>query len=156
MAFEIERKFLVINDSWRDRAKGEVYRQGYVSINKKNVTRVRVVNDKGYLTVKGGDQGLKRLEFEYIIPFEDASEMLQKLCEKPLIEKIRYEVEINGLVWEIDEFKGDNSGLVVAELELLSENQEFEKPGWAGVEVTKDPRYLNVNLTRNPYGAWKQ
>jgi CYTH domain-containing protein len=114
---------------------------------------VRTVNDKGYLTIKGIAVGASRPEFEYEIPYQDALELLD-ICEKPLIEKIRYRVEEGGLVWEIDEFFGENQGLIIAELELQSEDQEFKKPDWVGDEVTGDPRYYNVNLIKNPYTKW--
>ena len=116
--------------------------------------RVRTVADKGYLTIKGINVGARRLEFEYEIPIQDAEEMLTELCEKPLIEKNRYKLEHEGLLWEIDEFFGENAGLVLAEVELTSEDQVFAKPAWAGEEVTEDPRYYNANLIQNPFTQW--
>ena len=126
MATEIERKFLVKEGSWR-KAKGTRYRQGYLNSAKERVVRVRTKNDKGYLTIKGLTVGASRLELEYEIPRRDA-DLLLNICEKPLIEKTRFKVEEGGFVWEIDEFFGDNQGLIVAEVELESEGQDFPKP----------------------------
>jgi CYTH domain-containing protein len=152
MATEIEKKFLVKNGIWRNE-KGTKYRQGYLNSAKERIVRVRTLGDKGYLTVKGLTVGASRLEFEYEIPRRDADAMLE-LCEKPLIEKTRYKVTAEGFVWEIDEFYGENQGLIVAEVELESEDQAFTKPEWVGEEVTGDPRYFNSNLIRNPYTKW--
>jgi CYTH domain-containing protein len=152
MAKEIERKFLVKEGSWRQ-AKGSQYRQGYLNSIKERIVRVRTISDKGYLTIKGITVGASRMEFEYEIPLQDANELL-KICEKPLIEKIRYTMEDGGMVWEIDEFAGDNQGLIVAEVELDSEDQQFPRPDWIGEEVTGDPRYFNSNLIKNPYKKW--
>ncbi|MGB5300452.1 MAG: CYTH domain-containing protein [Thiogranum sp.] len=153
MGTEIERKFLVKEGSWRE-AAAETYRQGYLSTVKERTVRVRTIGDKGYLTVKGISVGASRLEFEYEIPVADAEELLDSLCEKPLIEKNRYKLDHGGLTWEVDVFFGDNQGLVVAEVELQSENQVFEKPDWVTEEVTHDPRYFNANLISNPYSGW--
>ncbi len=153
MGTEIERKFLVTEGPWRE-AGSETYRQGYLSTVKERTVRVRTINDKGYLTVKGISVGASRLEFEYEIPVEDAEELLDNLCEKPLIEKNRYKLDHRGLTWEVDVFFGDNEGLIVAEVELQSENQVFERPEWVDAEVTSDPRYYNANLIRNPYSNW--
>jgi adenylate cyclase len=109
---------------------------------------------KGYLTIKGETRGATRQEFEYEIPVAEADALLDGLCERPLIEKVRYEVVYGGLTWEVDEFYGDNEGLVIAEVELTSEEQMFEKPDWVGQEVTGDARYYNVNLAKWPYKAW--
>ncbi|MGD9081319.1 MAG: CYTH domain-containing protein [Desulfobacterales bacterium] len=152
MAKEIERKFLVREGSWRNE-KGTRYRQGYLSSVKERVVRVRTINDKGYLTIKGLTVGASRLEFEYEIPRQD-TDLLLGICEKPLIEKIRFKVEEKGFVWEIDEFLGENQGLIVAEIELESENQDFPKPDWVLEEVTGDPRYFNSNLIKNPFKMW--
>ena len=153
MGKEIERKFLVKSDAWRA-AKGTKYRQGYLSSVKERTVRVRTVDGKGYLTIKGISVGATRLEFEYEIPARDAAELLNQLCEKPLIEKNRSRLEHQGLIWEVDEFFGENTGLVVAEVELRSENQAFEKPDWVGQEVTGDPRYFNANLIKHPFSQW--
>ena len=152
MGKEIERKFLVKEGAWRN-AKGTRYRQGYLNSAKERNVRVRTMEDKAYLTVKGIAIGASRMEFEYEIPLQDADELLA-ICEKPLIEKTRYKVQEGGFVWEVDEFFKENQGLIVAEVELESEDQEFPKPDWAGEEVTGDPRYFNSNLIKNPYTNW--
>ncbi len=154
MGTEIERKFLVTGDSWRGEGRSTVIRQGYLSTVKERTVRVRAVDDEGTLTVKGLTVGATRTEFEYLIPVDDAHTMLDELCETPIIEKTRHVVEVNGLEWEIDEFAGVNDGLVVAEVELDSEDQEFKRPDWAGEEVTDDPRYFNANLITHPYTEW--
>ena len=154
MAREIERKFLVIGDAWRALAEGVVYRQGYLSTDADRTLRVRTVGAKGYLTVKGITVGATRTEFEYEIPVADADAMLDELCLRPIIEKTRHKIPFDGLVWEVDVFAGDNDGLVVAEVELASEDQEFRRPDWIGEEVTDDPRYYNANLVAHPYKAW--
>ena len=152
MGREIERKFAVKTGVWRN-TKATTYRQGYLSTVKERTVRVRIIEDKGYLTIKGISIGASRLEFEYEIPRQDADALLE-ICEKPLIEKNRYKVEHDGFVWEVDEFFGENLGLIIAELELESEDQYFPKPDWIGEEVTGDPRYFNSNLVRNPYTKW--
>ena len=154
MAKEIERKFLVRGDAWRKLAKGTAYRQGYLSTVKERTVRVRTIDDKGFLTVKGITTGATRVEYEYEIPVEDAGEMLDDLCEQPIIEKVRYKIPFAGLVWEVDEFGGVNKGLIVAEVELESEDQPFEKPEWIGEEIADDPRYFNSNLIAHPYSQW--
>ncbi len=154
MGVEIEKKFLLVSTEWKDLAQGVAYRQGYLSSVKERTVRVRTINDKGYLTVKGISVGATRVEYEYEIPVEDANELLDGLCEKPLIEKNRYKVDFGGFVWEIDEFFGENDGLIVAEIELESEDQSFDKPAWVGEDVTGDPRYFNSNLIKNPYSTW--
>jgi len=116
--------------------------------------RVRTIDDKGFLTIKGVTVGAARAEYEYEIPAREADEMLTNLCEKPLIEKNRYKIKAGEVTWEVDEFFGDNEGLVVAEVELATEDQTFEKPAWVGAEVTGDPRYFNSNLTKNPFKNW--
>jgi len=152
MAKEIERKFLLKKRSWPNE-NAMKYRQGYLNSAKDRVVRVRTIDDKGYLTIKGITVKASRLEFEYEIPFQDANTLLE-ICEKPLIEKNRYKVEEKGFIWEIDEFLGENQGLIVAEVELESEDQEFPKPDWVGEEVTGEPRYFNSNLIKNPYTKW--
>jgi len=153
MAQEIERKFLVTGDAWRT-DNGMLIRQGYLYSGLNGTFRVRTMGEHAYLTVKGRKVGISRLEFEYEIPLAEANEMLDKLCFKPLIEKVRHEVPMDGFIWEIDEFQGENAGLVVAEIELEDENQGFPKPGWVGREVSDDARYLNANLVKNPYSKW--
>lgn len=153
MGTEIERKFLVKEGAWRD-ANATRYRQGYLSTVKERTVRVRTINDKGYLTIKGITVGASRLEFEYEIPGADAEELLNNLCVKPLIEKNRYKVDYSKHIWEVDEFFGENEGLIVAEVELQSEDQLFDRPEWVAEEVTTDPRYYNANLINNPYSKW--
>ncbi len=155
MPKEIERKFLVAGDAWRALAQGTLYRQGYLNSAKERTVRVRTVGGKGFLTVKGITVGATRVEYEYEIPRDQADAMLDGLCEKPIIEKKRYKIAHGGLHWEVDEFFGDNAGLIVAEVELSSEDQAFEKPAWIAEEVTADPRYFNSNLISHPYSAWK-
>ncbi len=155
MGKEIERKYLVKSDEFKKLAKGTSYRQGYLSTVKERTVRVRTIDDKGYLTIKGITIGASRVEYEYEIPAKEADDMLSNLCEKPLIEKNRYKIPFAGLTWEVDEFFGDNDGLIVAEVELKSEDQKIEKPAWIGKEVTTDPRYFNSNLTKNPFKNWK-
>lgn len=116
--------------------------------------RVRTIGNKGYLAIKGITSGASRLEYEYEIPISEANEMLDLVCEKPLIEKKRYRLGYQGLVWEVDEFLGENYGLILAEVELSSENQEFQKPDWLGEEVTGDPKYFNSNLVIQPFSKW--
>jgi CYTH domain-containing protein len=153
MALEIERKFLVKGSAWR-KHQGTTYRQGYLNSVKERTVRVRTINQKGYLTIKGISRGAVRQEYEYEIPVAEAEAMLDELCEKPLIEKKRYPVEYKGLTWEVDEFFGENQGLIVAEVELEREDQEFVKPEWIGEEVTEDSRYFNANLIHHPYQKW--
>ena len=155
MGVEIEKKFLLAGNDWKDLAEGTSYRQGYLSSVKERTVRVRTIKDKGFLTIKGISVGATRLEYEYEIPFEEANELLDELCEKPLIEKNRYKVNLGEHTWEIDEFFGENEGLVVAEIELENEKQQFIKPQWVGEEVTGDPRYFNSNLIANPFKQWK-
>jgi len=154
VAKEIERKFLVASEGWRALARGTRYRQGYLSTVKERTVRVRTIDDKGFLTIKGISVGATRSEYEYEIPAADADEMLDDLCEKPIIEKYRYKIPMGNLTWEVDEFLGINDGLIVAEIELLSEDQSFPKPDWIGDEVTGDPRYFNANLIARPFSTW--
>lgn len=154
MAIEIERKFLVSNDSWRAGATGTDYRQGYLAIVPRCSVRVRVADEQAWLTVKSSDGGLTRLEYEYPVPLADAKGLLA-LCEPVVISKTRYLRTCGGHRWEIDEFHGDNAGLVVAEIELTHENEAFEKPDWLGQEVSDDVRYYNAALSNRPYRLWK-
>jgi adenylate cyclase len=154
MAKEIERKFLVKDNTWRGQDVGKRYRQGYLSTVKERTVRVRTVGDKGFITIKGITVGATRSEYEYEIPLADANEILDKLCERPLIEKTRYRIPQGGLLWEIDEFEGENRGLVMAEVELKDENQFVTLPSWTGQEVTRDPRYFNANLVAHPFSRW--
>ena len=141
MGKEIERKFLVKGDAWKALAPGIRYRQGYLNSSFDRTVRVRTIGDQGFITVKGPNNGIARLEFEYVIPADDANEMLMELAEKPLIEKNRYRI-----------LRGKH---VVAEIELGSVDEQFEKPEWIGEEVSGDPRYYNSNLVAHPYSEWK-
>jgi adenylate cyclase len=154
MAQEIERKFLLTDDSWRGLAQGIEYRQGYLCANKERSVRARIAGNRGFLTIKGATVGASRSEYEYEIPLEDARSMLDELCQQPLIEKKRYTIPYRGFVWEVDEFFGLNAGLIVAEIELETEDQPFERPEWIGDEVTGDPRYYNAALCAEPYSTW--
>ncbi|EMI42079.1 CYTH domain-containing protein [Rhodopirellula sp. SWK7] len=153
MGIEIERKFLVIDQGYRSE-DSTLLRQGYLSTVKERTVRVRVAGEKAFLTIKGITEGSKRSEYEYEIPVADAAEMLDELCEPPLIEKRRYRTVHEGMVWEIDEFFGDNEGLTLAEIELDEEGQTFERPSWLGEEVTDDRRYYNANLVSHPFSKW--
>lgn len=155
MAEEIERKFLVLNDSWRKQVyRQSVMRQGYLSGSDKSSIRVRLADDKAYLNIKSATLGVYRKEYEYEIPVADANELLDQLCQGPLIEKTRYYVKYADHVWEVDVFAGDNAGLIVAEVELAHEQEEFAVPQWAGDEVSGDTRYYNVCLVKHPYKDW--
>jgi len=153
MGVEIERKFLLRGDAWKSLGEPVFFRQGYLSSHKERVVRVRIEGDRAVMTIKGRNVGASRGEWEYPIPLADAAELLQ-LCEQPLIEKYRSRVPVGGHVWEVDEFLGANAGLVVAEIELSSEDQVFDKPEWVGEEVTDDLRYLNSSLIKHPFSAW--
>ena len=153
MSVEIERKFLVKNDQWRGLAPGELYRQGYIPT-LESAVRIRVIRDRAFITIKGISQGISRAEFEYEIPLNDAAQMLDTLCKPPLIEKYRHKIERNGLMWEVDEFLGENQGLTIAEVELESADQAIELPDWIGEDVSHDPRYYNSNLAKHPFTTW--
>ena len=154
MAKEIERKFLVAHQAWRESVNTiHVYRQGYLSYDSERTVRVRATEVTGYLTIKGITEGLTRDEFEYEIPLTDALALLQ-LCERPAIEKKRYIVPNGAHVWEVDVFEGVNEGLVVAEIELGSEDEAFDKPNWLGNEVSGDRKYSNSALSLNPFKDW--
>lgn len=156
MAIEIERKFLVKDESYKEMAfKSDRIAQGYICRQGGNSTRVRVRGDKGYLTIKGPsiDGGLSRFEWEKEIPASEAWELM-KLCPTPIIDKTRYLVDFEGHTFEVDEFYGDNAGLVVAEVELLTPDEEFKRPVFLGEEVTGDGKYYNSSLSRFPYKCW--
>lgn len=155
MGIEIERKFLVKDDRWRSLGTGILYCQGYISSEKARTVRVRIIGNQGYLTLKGPVMDRVRSEFEYVIPVEDAEEMLQTLCDRPFIEKKRYKISIGNLIWEIDEFFGENQGLILAEVELTNPNQVIEIPDWIGEDVSDDLRYYNSNLVKHPYSQWE-
>lgn len=155
MAFEIEYKYLVKRDLW-DRVsptKSARIKQGYLSSEPGKSIRVRVLDEKGFITIKGATVGARRLEYEYEIPVQDAEELLSEFCTK-LVSKTRHYVEHRSHIWEVDVFDGLNSGLVIAEIELQSEDETYSKPEWIGEDVTHDFRYSNSNLSLNPYSTW--
>ncbi len=163
MAKEIERKYLVKEAKWRSHKEklqnqsqvtGVKYCQGYLPTSNETTIRVRIIDKQGFLTIKSKVTGYTRSEFEYSIPVEDAEQMLQTLCLRPLIEKIRYEINHHNLVWEVDEFLGENAGLIIAEIELENENQQIDIPQWIDREVN-DKKYFNANLIKHPYSKWK-
>jgi len=155
MGLEIERKFLVQNDSWRDQVSRQVsIKQGYLTNEQRLVTRVRIAEDQALLTLKGATDGIRRSEFEYEIPVADGEALLASLSNGSVIEKTRFFIETGTHLWEIDIFEGDNAGLVVAEIELSDEDEHFDKPNWLGEEISTDARYFNANLIRHPYISW--
>lgn len=154
MAKEIERKFLVKNESFKLFSSGVIFRQGYLNRDKARTVRVRVAGEQAFITIKGLTNGMERMEFEYPISLTDANEMLETLCVKPLIEKLRYNIMTDGHLWEVDEFIGDNEGLTVAEVELKSADEHVIIPDWVGSEVTGDLMYFNSNLVINPFKNW--
>ncbi|MRR55371.1 MAG: CYTH domain-containing protein [Deltaproteobacteria bacterium] len=156
MAREIERKFLVKNDSWKNGCPGLPCRQGYLVTGEDITVRVRILGDQGYLTVKGRTEGISRDEFEYRIPVADAEAMLGSMSRGGTVEKIRYHVDVKGFTWDVDEFLGGNKGLVLAEVELEDEEQQPEFPDWLGQEVTGEVRYYNAYLAGNPFSTWKK
>lgn len=155
MAKEIERKFLVNREKWKaiPKPEGDFFRQGYLSIEPEKTIRVRQTADQCFLTIKGKTSGISRLEFEYEIPKADAEILLNDFALSEL-SKIRYRISFAGKIWEVDEFLGENAGLILAEIELHNENESFELPEWIGVEVSHDQRYFNSNLTVEPYQKW--
>jgi len=155
MGKEIERKFKVIGTKFKDMVSGVYIHQGFLSTEKERVVRVRIIGDKGFLTIKGITKGATRLEYEFEIPVAEAQSLLKELCIKPTIEKYRFNINYKGFLWEVDEFLGENSGLIIAEIELEEEAQEFETPPWIGNEVTDDPRYFNSNLIAHPFSNWQ-
>jgi adenylate cyclase len=152
MATEIERKFLVVGDAWRQAHPTRIC-QGYLNRDKERTVRVRIAGQQAFLTIKGKSVGASRPEFEYAIPLADAEQLLL-LCDGPVLEKNRHVLVHEGTTWEVDEFLGANAGLVVAEVELEHEDQPFAHPAWLGAEVTADPRYFNSNLAVEPYANW--
>jgi adenylate cyclase len=155
MGIEIERKFLLKGDGWRGLGQPTLMRQGYLVADPVRTVRVRIEGERAVITIKSKTTGASRGEWEYEIPVPDAAELLERLCEQPLVEKVRHRIEHAGHTWEVDEFQGENAGLVVAEIELGSEDEAFERPDWIGQEVTDDPRYYNSSLIRLPYSKWK-
>jgi adenylate cyclase len=155
MAIEIEHKFLLISELWRNEVShSKKFKQGYLSSLPTSSIRVRTDDHKAWLNVKSATIGNQRAEYEYEIPLNDAYEILASLCKKPLIEKTRHYVPQGKHTWEIDEFEGDNLGLIVAEIELTDSNETFFIPAWIGQEVTHDLRYYNNNLSLHPYKEW--
>lgn len=159
MAIEIERKFLVDEQRWQackqqHQLRGQLIRQGYLADNQRVTVRARVKGGSGWLTLKGATQGISRLEYEVPIPQQDADEILDKLCQPPLIEKTRFCYPLGAHTWEVDEFYGENQGLIVAEIELSDADDVFQKPDWLGEEVSGEARYYNLNLAKHPYRQW--
>lgn len=156
MATEIERKFLVAGENWKERADaGEAMRQGYLCVEDDRTVRVRLTQNGAKMTVKGASEGIARSEYEYEIPRRDAREMIDALCIDTPIAKTRYRVDQGDHTWEVDVFEGANTGLVLAEVELRREDESVEIPDWVGREVTDDERYYNAYLTRHPFDSWK-
>lgn len=154
MGIEIERKFLVEKNKLPKLSEGYAIKQGYIQTAGVNTVRVRIRDNEAFLTLKSSSQGSKRLEFEYPIPLDDAQDILENLCQRPFIDKKRHLILHEGHTWEIDIFKGENKGLIVAEIELESEDESFTMPEWVMLEVTEDKRYANSNLIKNPYCSW--
>jgi adenylate cyclase len=157
MGLEIERKFRVAGDAWRAQvSQSTLLRQGYIANTARASVRVRLAGEAGWLSIKAMTRGLSRAEYEAAIPAQEANEMLDRLCEGPLIEKWRHIVIYQGNRWEIDEFLGENAGLVIAELELEAEDAVFARPSWLGLEVTHDERYYNFRLAEKPFRHWPE
>jgi len=155
MATEIEHKFLIRDDRWHQQVERSVrMRQGYLTSDARCSVRVRVAGGQGFLNIKSGTLGIQRSEYEYPIPLAEAEEILDTLCEKPLLEKTRHFIHFGEHVWEIDEFAGANAGLIVAEVELSRPDEPFERPDWASEDVSHDIRYYNSQLARHPYATW--
>lgn len=154
MTKEIERKFLIKRELWQPQNQGQEIRQGYLSLDPERTVRVRTKGAKGYLTIKGKNQGISRTELEYEIPYEEACQMLEELCLRPLVEKTRYLEQHGQQLWEIDIFAGDNEGLAVAEAELPSEDTALALPNWIDREVSGETRYYNSSLIKLPYKKW--
>jgi len=154
MGTEIERKFLVINETWRNASPGTTYRQGYLAFGPPVAVRVRLAGEKATLNIKQATLDITRNEFEYPIPREDADFLLAKCCQGTIIEKVRHRVSFGGFTWEVDEFHGANAGLLIAEIEIEHPNQDFPRPPWIGAEVSGDPRYLNTSLAQRPFSTW--
>lgn len=153
---EIERKFLVKSDAWRGKAEPAFYRQGYIARTVDRTARIRVAGNRGFITIKIKVGPISRQEFEYEIPLQDANALLDSLAPGEILEKNRYTFKECGHVWEIDEFLGANAGLVVAEVELASEEEHVALPEWVGEEVSKISKYFNSSLVQSPYGTWKK
>ena len=156
MAAEIERKFKVVSDEYKQLCKPLNCKQGYLETQSEPLVRVRIMGEKAYLTLKGKNEGIRRLEFEYEIPVTDANKLFSNFCSTTLIEKNRYILSVEETIWEVDEFLGENSGLVIAEVELSSEDANFHKPNWIGQEVSHDTKYYNYKLVEHPYSKWNE
>jgi len=154
MGREIERKFLVCNNSYRLNSEAVFYKQAYFRSTSDYSIRIRIIGEKGFINIKGSVSGATRLEYEYQIPLEDAQLMIIDFCDNSIIEKYRYRISHDGFIWEVDEFIGANSGLVIAEIELTDEKQHFSLPDWVGDEVTGNPKYYNSNLVKFPFSNW--
>lgn len=155
MAMEIERKFLLSSDAWRDEVvSSQRLSQGYLCRGDNKAIRVRIAGDRAHLNIKSTGDGIHRLEFEYAIPLTDAQELLDELASRPWIDKTRHLVKRGGHTWEIDEFHAENDGLIVAEIELSHADEAFERPDWLGQEVSQDRRYFNSSLSERPYNSW--
>jgi adenylate cyclase len=155
MAQEIERKFLLSSDAWRDQvASAQRMVQGYLQRGEDTAIRVRIAGDAAWLNIKKSIDGVHRLEYEYPIPLADAEELLAQVVLRPVIDKTRHLVHIGPHTWEIDEFHGENDGLIVAEIELEHADEAFERPAWLGQEVSTDRRYFNSSLSERPYTSW--
>jgi adenylate cyclase len=155
MGVEIERKYLIKNSDWKNRVIEKIeIKQGYLNSNIERTVRIRLNNIKAFITIKGKTINTSRQEFEYEIPYEEGNSLIN-MCESPIIEKTRFIVQEDNGIWEIDEFKGENQGLIVAEIELKHENQKFKVPQWIGKEVSNDSRYYNSSLIHKPYKNWK-
>lgn len=155
MGLEIERKFLLLNDSWREQVERRIeIQQGYLAQDERSAIRVRIFGQQAHLNIKATDDGIRRHEFEYGIPLEDARALFEHVVKGPVVEKVRHELTVGRHLWEIDEFLGANAPLVVAEIELASADEPFERPAWLGKEVSTDRRYYNSNLARKPFSQW--
>lgn len=156
MGLEIERKFLVINEQWKSHVESESQlKQGYLATQSNATIRVRIAENQAMLNIKGATTGIRRSEYEYEIPLQDAQEMLDNLTEESIIDKVRYQVRCGDHIWDLDVFHGENKGLIIAEVELSTEDESFVVPEWAGLEVSGDSKYYNASLVRNPYRYWK-
>lgn len=155
MATEIEHKFLIRDDRWRrDVYRSQRLRQGYLVSDRVRSVRIRLAGDAAWLNIKSGTLGVCRREYDYAIPAADAQKLLDRLCRQPLLEKTRHWLRYGGHTWEIDVFEGDNTGLVLAEIELTEPSENFARPPWLGEEVSHDPRYYNPSLVEHPYKDW--
>ena len=156
MKKEIERKFIVLDNSYKDLGDCECCIQGYIPSTNEPLIRIRQIGQKSFITIKSDINGITRLEYEYEIPNEDAKDLLKLFCKKTIIEKNRYQINYQSTLWEVDEFLGENSGLVIAEVELSSEDANFSKPSWIGQEVSHDTKYYNYKLIEYPYSKWNE